>query len=203
MVYVTSNNAGHMYVYQCHYRHMYVCTCVGYLHELKVKHKSSVKILRIYSRGMEYQTKGSGPRMNEEIFKQIITEKTPKEFQRYSLHDKVSKTEFGWEIVEMEASFQEMKTRGQIPSLLEEKRYHFLLSAGEREVFSRERFDIVLCTCNEAASRRVERHVSPLQCIVDECGYAVEPDAMIPLQLTQHVVLIGDHKQLQPVIKNR
>ena len=97
----------------------------------------------------------------------------------------------------------QLKAEGSIPTLAEEKRYHALLSSAERKVFGANRFDIVLCTCNEAASNRVSKHVHPHQCIVDECGFAIEPDVMIPLQLSQHVVLIGDHKQLQPVIKNR
>ena len=168
-----------------------------------MRHGSQVRILRIYSRGMEYQTKGAGPRMNEEIFKQIITDKCPPEFLRYALHDKVSRTQCGPVIKELEASFQRMKESGQIPSAEGEKLYHYYLSAGEQEVFNKEKFDIILCTCNEAASLRVKRHLLVRQCIVDECGYAVEPDAMIPLQLSQQVVLIGDHKQLQPVIKNR
>ena len=152
---------------------------------------------------MEYQTKGAGPRMNEEIFKQIITDKCSKEFLPYALHDKVSHTQYGKEIESWETKFQDMKARGQIPSAEEEKQYHYCLAAGEREVFNKEKFDIILCTCNEAASLRMKQHLRVQQCIVDECGYAVEPDAMIPLQLSQHVVLIGDHKQLQPVIKNR
>lgn len=96
-----------------------------------------------------------------------------------------------------------LKAEGSIPTLEDEKRYHNLLSLAERVVFGTNRFDIVLCTCNEAASNRVSKHVHPHQCIVDECGFAIEPDVMIPLQHSQHVVLIGDHKQLQPVIKNR
>ena len=35
---------------------------------------------------------------------------------------------------------------------------------------------------------------------MDECGMANEPECIAPLQLCDHIVLIGDHKQLQPVI---
>ena len=37
--------------------------------------------------------------------------------------------------------------------------------------------------------------------IVDECDIAHEPDTIVAVSLSEHVVLIGDHKQLQPVVK--
>jgi superfamily I DNA and/or RNA helicase len=36
---------------------------------------------------------------------------------------------------------------------------------------------------------------------VDECGMASEPETIAAASLCDHVILIGDHKQLQPVIK--
>ena len=32
---------------------------------------------------------------------------------------------------------------------------------------------------------------------------ATEPECMVPIRLAEHVVLIGDHNQLQPVLSNR
>ena len=41
------------------------------------------------------------------------------------------------------------------------------------------------------------------QCIIDECGMCTEPESLIPLTChkPQQVVLIGDHKQLRPIVK--
>ena len=42
--------------------------------------------------------------------------------------------------------------------------------------------------------------------IIDEAGMCSEPESMVPIVTavdTDHVVLIGDHKQLQPIIKSR
>ncbi len=39
------------------------------------------------------------------------------------------------------------------------------------------------------------------QCIVDECGMATEPETLAAISRCEHAVLIGDHKQLQPVVK--
>ena len=66
-------------------------------------------------------------------------------------------------------------------------------------------YDIILCTCNETASQRMlqlarEERIS--QCIVDESGMSYEPETIAAVSLCNHVVLIGDHKQLQPVIKH-
>ena len=55
----------------------------------------------------------------------------------------------------------------------------------------------MFCTCNEACSVRVVDNIEPTQLIIDEAAMATEPEAMIPIQLAEHVILIGDHMQLQ------
>ena len=42
-----------------------------------------------------------------------------------------------------------------------------------------------------------------VQLIIDECAMSPEPQSMVPIIATQaqQVVLIGDHKQLRPIIK--
>ena len=64
---------------------------------------------------------------------------------------------------------------------------------------------IVLCTCSTAGSERMKDACNVIQCIVDECGMCVEPETLIPIvsSKARQVVLIGDHKQLQPIVKNR
>lgn len=65
---------------------------------------------------------------------------------------------------------------------------------------------IVLCTCSSAGSKRMrEACNNVMQCIVDECGMCMEPETLIPIVYSgaPQVVLIGDHKQLQPIVKNR
>ena len=57
----------------------------------------------------------------------------------------------------------------------------------------------VFCTCNEASSVRVVENIKPTHLIIDEAAMATEPEAMIPVQLADHVILIGDHQQLQVI----
>ncbi|CAI9597248.1 unnamed protein product, partial [Staurois parvus] len=43
------------------------------------------------------------------------------------------------------------------------------------------------------------------QVIIDECGMCTEPESLVPLvshKSVQSIVLIGDHRQLRPVVKN-
>ena len=55
----------------------------------------------------------------------------------------------------------------------------------------------MFCTCSEACSVRVVDNIEPTHLIIDEAAMATEPEAMIPIKLTNHVTLIGDHMQLQ------
>ena len=73
---------------------------------------------------------------------------------------------------------------------------------------------MVLCTCSESGSGRIQKCVNVIQCIVDEAGMCSEPETLIPLvgnvkgkgskgftkedrRDPRQVVLIGDHKQLR------
>ena len=55
----------------------------------------------------------------------------------------------------------------------------------------------MFCTRNEASSDCIVNNIEPLQLIIDEAAMVTEPEAMIPIQLASHVILIGDHMQLQ------
>ena len=58
----------------------------------------------------------------------------------------------------------------------------------------------MFCTCNEACSVRIVDNIEATHLIIDEAAMATEPEAMIPIQLANHVTLIGDHMQLQVCI---
>jgi len=67
-------------------------------------------------------------------------------------------------------------------------------------------YDIVLCTCSASSSKRIVRGTNIAQIIIDECAMCKEPEALIPLvtfSSAEHIVLIGDHKQLQPIVINK
>ena len=62
---------------------------------------------------------------------------------------------------------------------------------------------IILCTCAASGKPRLTRSCGNIQqCIVDECGMCMELESLVPITSSKarQVVLIGDHKQLQPII---
>ena len=125
--------------------------------------------------------------------------KLPECAPNYTLHHKIRQNGFyASKLNEFEEKFQALPP-GSILDGQTYRDYQQTLIKAEDAVLA-EHFDIVLCTSSESSSSRVLKWIFPRQCIVDECGMASEPECIISLQLCEHVVLIGDHKQLQPVI---
>ena len=62
---------------------------------------------------------------------------------------------------------------------------------------------MILVTCTTAYSPRIKIPGYSCQCIVDECGMCIEAETLCAMlgSDAKQVVLIGDHKQLQPIIK--
>ncbi|XP_068449636.1 3'-5' exoribonuclease HELZ2-like [Clinocottus analis] len=84
----------------------------------------------------------------------------------------------------------------------EVKEYKDLLR--EARKYELERHDIILCTCTQSSTPILSATVSARQILIDECAMATEPQALIPLVSNnpEKIVLIGDHKQLQPIVKH-
>ena len=60
----------------------------------------------------------------------------------------------------------------------------------------------IFCTCAEAGSNRMKtREVK--HCIIDECAMCTEPETLLPMILSTKIILVGDHKQLQPVVLSK
>ncbi|XP_073707802.1 3'-5' exoribonuclease HELZ2-like [Garra rufa] len=62
--------------------------------------------------------------------------------------------------------------------------------------------DVILCTCTAASNPTLAKVLDFKQIVIDECAMATEPEAFIPLvaHKPEQIVLLGDHKQLQPVV---
>ncbi|KAK1902154.1 Helicase with zinc finger domain 2 [Dissostichus eleginoides] len=82
------------------------------------------------------------------------------------------------------------------------KEYKRLLVKARKYEF--ERHDIILCTCSQSSTPNLTKTVSARQILIDECAMATEPQALIPLVCNrpEKIVLIGDHKQLRPIVNN-
>ena len=85
-------------------------------------------------------------------------------------------------------------------------RFLKLIGAAEKWALQETGVQIILCTCAASGSPRLTSSCDNIQqCIVDECGMCMEPESLVPITCSGacQVVLIGDHKQLQPVIQDQ
>ena len=106
-----------------------------------------------------------------------------------------------------------MRKRERVQSVNKIYRLHWafpfflqLIGQAERWALEESGVQIILCTCATAGSPRIGTSCNNIQqCIVDECGMCLEPESLVPITSSgaRQVVLIGDHKQLQPVIQDQ
>ncbi|XP_042261546.1 helicase with zinc finger domain 2 isoform X1 [Thunnus maccoyii] len=95
-----------------------------------------------------------------------------------------------------------LEKKGEQLTSEEVKKYKNLLR--DARTYELERHDIILCTCTQSSTPSLTKTVSARQILIDECAMATEPQALIPLVCNnpEKIVLIGDHKQLRPIVKN-
>ena len=114
-----------------------------------------------------------------------------------SLHEQVRMNETNVEF----AKFHKLKNQVGELSSQDEKKFKQLTRAAEREILVNA--DIICCTCVGAGDPRLAKFKFRTV-LIDESTQAAEPECIIPLVLgCKQVVLVGDHKQLGPVIMNK
>ncbi|KIH86774.1 regulator of nonsense transcripts 1 [Sporothrix brasiliensis 5110] len=114
-----------------------------------------------------------------------------------ALHEQVRMNDTNVEL----ARLQQLKNEIGELSSADEKKFRQLTKAAEREILSNA--DVVCCTCVGAGDPRLSK-MKFRNVLIDESTQSAEPECMIPLVLgCKQVVLVGDHKQLGPVIMNK
>ncbi|XP_022797848.1 helicase with zinc finger domain 2-like [Stylophora pistillata] len=114
---------------------------------------------------------------------------------------------FAHELKEYERKFKQDKKKGVRTEDAHVDSYRDLIEQAEKWAFQSNGVQIILCTCAVAAKSSIikscEENIK--QCIVDECGMCLELESLLPIAFLapQQVVLIGDHKQLQPIIHDK
>ncbi|KAH3699068.1 hypothetical protein DPMN_074022 [Dreissena polymorpha] len=104
---------------------------------------------------------------------------------------------------EIKAMDQFFKKNNYAPMPKEVSRYvHLIREASIDEI---RKHDVILCTTAVGSNPKVLEATSVHQVIVDEAGMCPEPQCLVPIIATkaEQVVLIGDHKQLRPIIMCR
>uniref|UniRef100_A0A1I8J767 RNB domain-containing protein n=1 Tax=Macrostomum lignano TaxID=282301 RepID=A0A1I8J767_9PLAT len=99
--------------------------------------------------------------------------------------------------------------------------YRKVVTAAKKRVL--QQFEVILCTTSVSCSSVLQTACKFSQIIIDEAGMCTEPETLVPLvdcspanqstinaqgkkkasHFTERLVLIGDHKQLRPIIQNR
>ncbi|XP_060082174.1 helicase with zinc finger domain 2-like [Ylistrum balloti] len=97
---------------------------------------------------------------------------------------------------------KKFENKSYTASIEEIDKYQEILSKATQEELMN--YDVILCTASMAGNPKLLKATKGkvYQCIIDECGMCTEPECMVPPIATraEQVVLIGDHKQLQPII---
>ncbi|RXG45700.1 hypothetical protein VDGE_00276 [Verticillium dahliae] len=114
-----------------------------------------------------------------------------------ALHEQVRMNDSNGELVKL----AQLKTELGELSSQDEKKFKQLTKAAERDILHNA--DVVCCTCVGAGDPRLSK-IKFRNVLIDESTQSAEPECMIPLVLgCKQVVLVGDHKQLGPVIMNK
>ena len=157
-------------------------------------------ILRVYGRSIEdrdYPVPGR-------IFlsgKSVRNSKSDPELKDITLHHIIRR--FGKPHAdEIKAFDKKFKDPNYIPDQNDAKRYKSLVRKASVEELKAH--DIILCTTAVGTNPKVTKGTesSIFQLIIDEAGMCPEPNCLAPIIATnaKQVVLIGDHKQLRPII---
>lgn len=114
-----------------------------------------------------------------------------------SLHRQVEMNDTNPELSKLQLLKEQV---GELSSQ-DEKKFKSLTRAAEREILSNA--EVVCCTCVGAGDPRLAK-LKFRSVLIDESTQSAEPECLIPLVLgCKQVVLVGDHKQLGPVIMNK
>lgn len=111
---------------------------------------------------------------------------------------------------QLQNMLQESKAKGgdkqQLCRVIEE--YKKLVDMAEEYELTESGVNIVLCTCIEAGSLRIQKHARIKQCIMDESHHCLEAESLMVFQTLstrcERVVLLGDSRiEAVPITENK
>ncbi|CAN9515846.1 unnamed protein product [Ophioblennius macclurei] len=168
--------------------------------EYLVKFADQLKPLRVYGKQVEALDYPL-PDSNLQFSKKHRQDKAKQELRSITLHHRMrqDQNKFSAEI----RFFDQRIQRKDKLSVEEVKKYQKLLS--DAREYELQRHEIILCTCTVSSTPSLTSNVNARQILIDECAMATEPQTMVPLVCNQpeKIVLIGDHKQLRPIVKEQ
>ncbi|XP_008300802.1 helicase with zinc finger domain 2 [Stegastes partitus] len=169
--------------------------------EYLMRFTDSLKPLRVYSQQVEmvdYPYPDSNLQFSQRTLRQ---DRSKPELRSITLHHRMR--EHPNPFAEAIKAFDKRIQIREKLTAEEVKEYKKVLR--DARVYELERHDIILCTCTQSSTPSLPKTVSARQILIDECAMATEPQALIPLVCNkpEKIVLIGDHKQLRPIVMNQ
>ena len=170
----------------------------------------TVHILRVYDREVEAE---SFPELNAVYGLHSCSSATDRILQESALHFKIrsNSNPFHRKIQKYAYQLQNMlqerkEDKRQLCRVIEE--YKKIIDMAEEYELSESGVHIVLCTCIEAGSLRIQNHVKVKQCIMDDSHYSLEAESLVVLQTLgtrcERIVLLGDSRmETVPIIENK
>nr|XP_056700890.1 helicase with zinc finger domain 2 [Euleptes europaea] len=165
---------------------------------MKIK---EVRPLRVYGETVEtkdYPYPGSSLHFSGKATRDT---RSKPEIRDITLHHRIRRppNPFAQEICKFDARVR----RGEEITDEEVESYRLLLNKACK--YELKRHDVILCTCSASCGKILTQNLNVKQVLIDECAMSTEPETLIPLvshKKTKKVVLLGDHKQLRPVVCN-
>ncbi|KAM4588239.1 3'-5' exoribonuclease HELZ2-like [Odontesthes bonariensis] len=168
--------------------------------EYLMRFKESLRILRVYSQQVEMLEYPYPDCVLQFSPRTLRQDRSKPELRSITLHHRMREdpNPCAGEI----RTFDERIQRKEDLTSQELQEYKLLLRKARAHELKHH--DIILCTCTQSSTPSLRLSVSARQILIDECAMATEPQALIPLVCNkpQQIVLIGDHKQLRPVVRN-
>ncbi|KAM9364493.1 3'-5' exoribonuclease HELZ2-like [Pholidichthys leucotaenia] len=168
--------------------------------EYLMKFKDKLKPLRVYSKQVEVLDYPY-PDWNLQFSPRILRQDRAKlELRDITLHHRMR--EYPNPYADDIKRFDQLIRCKDGLTANEAKIYKDLLKKAQQ--YELEQHDIILCTCTQSSTPCLTKTVNARQILIDECAMATEPQSLIPLVCNkpEKIVLIGDHKQLRPIVKN-
>nr|XP_699251.2 helicase with zinc finger domain 2 [Danio rerio] len=168
--------------------------------EYLLKFGEKLKLLRVYSRQMEMQ-EYPYPGSNLQLSHKSRQERSKPELRAITLHHRIR---MGHNPYSQRITDFDDRIKSDPYSLTDTDIEEYKKLLNDARLHELERHDIILCTCTAAASPNLKKTLSARQILIDECAMATEPQTLVPLVSfkPEKVVLLGDHKQLRPIVKN-
>ncbi|XP_065122965.1 3'-5' exoribonuclease HELZ2 isoform X1 [Paramisgurnus dabryanus] len=180
---------------------------VDVIAEYLLKFGENLKQLRVCSRQMEmneFPYPGSTLQISQKSLRQ---ERSKPELRDITLHHRIrmSHNPYAQPILDFDERIRKQKeSENDQHSLTDAEIEEYKKLLNTARLYELKRHDVILCTCTTAASPNLTKSLSAQQILIDESAMATEPQTLVPLVSfkPEKVVLLGDHKQLRPIVKN-